>query len=116
MPKLPLPAAANELGIAYSTLHRRLTVLGISPEADDTGTLYVDTDAVRKAWDERPTKPRPTSRGGRGGAVNVIVEKDTREELDAIAEAHSVSLAEAARRILSAGLVAYYKNGRRFDG
>ena len=116
MPKLPLPAAATELGIAYSTLHRRLTVLGLSPEEDEAGALYVDTDAVRKAWDERPTKPRPTARGGRGGAVNVIVDKETRDELDAIAEAHDVSLAEAARQILSRGLVAYYERGKRLDG
>jgi hypothetical protein len=116
MPKLPLPAAATELGIAYSTLHRRMTVLGVTPEEDESGALFVDTDALKKAWDERPTTPRQKPRGGRGGAVNVIVDKETREQLDTIAEVHDVSLAEAARQIISRGLISYYQNGRRLDG
>lgn len=116
MPKLPLPTAAAELGIAYSTLHRRMTIVGITPERDESGALFVDTDALKKAWDERPTTPRPKTRGGRGGAVNVIVDKETREQLDQIAERFSISLGEATRKIISRGLVSYYQNGSRLDG
>jgi hypothetical protein len=116
VPKLPLPAAAAELGIAYSTLHRRMTIVGIHPEEDEAGALYVDTDALKAAWDARPTTPRRSPRGGRGGALNVIIDKETREELDTIATQHKVSLGEVARHLIGSGLLSYYKNGRRLGG
>lgn len=112
MPKLPLPLAARELGIAYSTLHRRMNVVGLESEVDEHGATFVDTDELTKRWEARPRSTRPRSPRGRGGLVNVIVDSDTREELDAIAEAHDVSLAEATRSVISFGLVEYYRSGK----
>lgn len=112
MPKLPLPLAARELGIAYSTLHRRMNVVGLESEVDEHGATFVDTDELVRLWEARPRSKRPRAPRGRGGLVNVIVDEATREELDSIAEAHDVSLAEATRHILSYGLVSYYDRGR----
>lgn len=112
MPKLSLPLAARELGIAYSTLHRRMNMTGIEAEFDENGASYVDTDELTRRWEARARTAKPRTPRGRGGLVNAVVDADTREELDTIAEEHGVSLAEATRSVISFGLVEYYKRGK----
>ena len=98
--------AMKELGVSRSTVERRLRLTRVPVRKVD-GLAYFDLDTLRDAWaghraaieQEKAEREKSTER-----SITVSVPLSMRDELDAMASRHGVSLAAVVREILGNAL------------
>lgn len=89
--------AAEELGVTYTTIDRRVNLLGMETGRNTEGRLTVDVDELRRRWEERraqKVRPRVASEA----FLSVTIRQDQRDTLDHLTG--NESLAAVVRSLL----------------
>ena len=109
--------AAASLDVALSTIHKRCRLVDLPKTTRKDGQTEIDLDELEKRW-KAHVEAADANRRQRTARytkwLNVPVEQDMLDELDAIADDRTVSRSEAARLLIAEGLHAFYSNGRKF--
>lgn len=97
--------AAEELGVSYTTIDRRVSLLGMRTEHDEDGRRLVDVRELDRLWRARQDEKEQTPRDE--AFLSVTVRREQRERIDSLAQTLRVSRAAVVRRLLDIGWTAY---------